>query len=189
MGIHTSGILIKGGKRPPVVELLNAMAVPTVPSERDLTIGRALALGSNDGIAVTEVGDWLILIGSTLFMPIKDKTGKAIPMGDGLWNREIEACLLALSQFGSKVTGFILEDSSATYGFDTYKNLERTRLYLEVDGDVKIDDGARLGAEDEPLHDDELASNRILRIVESVTLPLKEITSAKFVTYVWGKGA
>ena len=189
MGIHTSAILIKGGKRPPVAELLKAMAVPTVVSERDLTISRALALGPNDGIAVAEIGDWLILIGSTLFMPIKDKTEKAIPMGDGLWNREIEACLLALSQFGSAVTGFILEDASATYGFDTYKDRERTRLYLEVDGETKIDDGSRLGAEDESPYDDELASNRILRIVESVTLPLKEINSAKFVTYVWGKRA
>jgi hypothetical protein len=189
MGIHTSGILIKGGKRPPVGELLKAMALPTLPSDRDLSISQALALGSGEGIAVAEIQDWLILIGSAMFMPIKDSTGKVLPMGDGLWNCEIEACLIALSQFGSSVTGFILEDASATYGFDTYKNRERTRLFLEVDGDVAINQGEPLSAEIESPEDEEVASNRILRIVESTTLLTKEINSARFVKYIWDKGA
>lgn len=187
MSLHTAGIVITGIDINTPEHTLNILGLLGTKSDDGTLIGEALSFTDKNCLALTSIGHWNFIFGSSLFMPMTDIQNVLIPDGPGFWNILIQRNLDQLSLRGAKIFGFIAEGASMTYGFEWYDNYLRRR-YLEVDGDCLIEEGERLIHEDAALNESSDWERRIWFIMEPLTLPFDRPNQSTFFKFKNVKG-
>ncbi len=179
MSLHTSGIIISIGRPIDPKHLLGQLGLNGSLVDGTISVSKALSLGPNDGLAIASVGNWSIVFGSALYMPMVAGDGKPLSMGPGFNNIVVQGILERLCAEGGKAFTFIAEGASMTYGFEWYDQVLQRR-YLEIDGDESINEGDVLEGEQSIFDETEDQEERIWNLMKTWTISLDEGNAAKY---------
>ncbi|WP_165250466.1 hypothetical protein [Paludisphaera soli] len=165
MSWHTSAVLIGVDRSDGMAEFLEELGFPEARRVRSVSFQEASGFGDADGpltVAVATVDGWTSIWGPLL-------------VADG------EALLRASRQ--APVFTLIMEGGSGTYSFEWYRDGSRVRLWLAQRGEVLREEGEPLAEERETLGDDGDGEQRILKLMDSLTVPFERLASAEYDLY------
>lgn len=179
MGIHTSAILIQGELDGDHNEIIRDLC--PLPGLQVHEVSRKFSeISWNDSgcLAIGKIDGWTVIWG---ILSLHDwafekmLVSKERTVLDG--TLEFAFPLLRQLSQGRKVLAWIIEETSATYGFDWFVNGERQRSYWEAENEILRNEGNILDCEKEILSQsgEEYDSNVILNIMEQLTISQEQI--------------
>lgn len=170
MSWHTSGLILRRSNGD-----LTALLAAIVGGKRRIEDRQSWDEILEDGqhLAVATTGAWLVIIDPFLFLHLGG------PPANGIWPQALEQLFERHATSGFT---FLLEGTSATYGFALYDSGSKTRCHLIQDDRVLVDDGEPTSAEVE-LHEEMTSADGeefVLRLMERLTLPLGTLETLEF---------
>ena len=174
MSWHTGGVAIEGDVASDPAAVTAALGF--AGEFRGQTVsGDGAGSGSLHGRAVGRVGGWTFVWDPLMLMG-DDPAGA---FDAGIFPTVVEERLAALSR-GRRVFAFLTEGTSSTHGYAVYFGGNRTRLWLQQEGQPVMDEGPAI-REEQPFADEEDGEERVLGLLQAVTgVNFDEIFATEF---------
>jgi hypothetical protein len=169
MSWHTSGVLIHADFSDDFPGLLEKLGVSDAERQDEPISFEDATSVSMEGLGVACVDGWTCLFSSLAVFLIDSE---------------------ALAKIAKKadVFTFTLEGSSGAAGFEWLTGGKSVRRRMVVEGDVTVDTGKPLAVEKKIFAKEEDDEQRVLLLMEALTVPFESLSKARFTMFDCGDG-
>ncbi len=164
MSWHTSGILIHADHSKDIPWLLNALGFPKAEHQDETVDFDEATSSAMDWMAVGYVDGWTCAFGNVMALMAEDDAVAEISKS-------------------ADVFSFHLEGTCGSAGFEWWSGGKALRKWRSMEGEVDINEGKPLAAEKKVFHQEEDDEQRVLLLMEKLTVPFKRLAKTSFDVY------